>query len=95
MSDSESEAEAPVPSGPSDQAQENSLRETVAEIFKSGNMDELTVKRVRLAAEAKLGLPAGHFKSTGVWKMRSEEIIKDEVVSIRIHGQRSSAKERH
>lgn len=81
LSDSESEAEVEAPSPPSDEALEKSLRETVAEIFKSGNMDELTVKRVRLAAETKLNLAAGYYKSTGVWKMRSEEIIKDEVVS--------------
>ncbi|KAJ5780559.1 hypothetical protein N7457_005719 [Penicillium paradoxum] len=82
LSDSESEAEVEMPSAPSDQALESGLRETVAAIFKSGNMEELTVKRVRLAAEVKLGLAEGYFKSTGVWKMRSEEIIKDEVVSV-------------
>ncbi|KAJ5124299.1 uncharacterized protein N7515_008124 [Penicillium bovifimosum] len=79
MSDSESEAEGHVPATPSDEVLEKSLRDTVAGIFKSGNMDELTVKRVRLAAEASLGLTAGYFKSTGDWKTRSEQIIKDEV----------------
>jgi hypothetical protein len=84
MSESESEAEdqCHAPSAPSDEALEQSLRDIVAAIFKSGNMDELTVKRVRLAAESSLGLTAGYFKSTDVWKMRSEEIIKDEVVSL-------------
>lgn len=84
MSDSESEAEAEgeVPSAPSDQALEKALRDQVAAIFKSGNMEELTVKRVRLATEDTLGLTAGYFKSTGDWKARSENIIKDEVVSL-------------
>ncbi|CAG8909965.1 unnamed protein product [Penicillium egyptiacum] len=79
MSDPESEAEGEVPNTPSDQILEKSLRDQVAAIFKSGNMEELTVKRVRLAAEATLGLAKGYFKSTGDWKGRSENIIKDEV----------------
>ncbi|KAJ5510445.1 hypothetical protein N7453_002548 [Penicillium expansum] len=79
MSDSESEAEVEVPNTPSDQTLEKGLRDQVATIFKSGNMEELTVKRVRLAAEETLGLTAGYFKSTGDWKARSENIIKDEV----------------
>ncbi|CAI7670021.1 unnamed protein product [Penicillium discolor] len=79
MSDSESEAEGEVPITPSDQALEKGLRDQVAAIFKSGNMEELTVKRVRLATEDTLGLTAGYFKSTGDWKARSENIIKDEV----------------
>ncbi|CAI7577301.1 unnamed protein product [Penicillium glandicola] len=79
MSDSESEAEGEVPGTPSDQVLERGLRDQVASIFKSGNMEELTVKRVRLAAEDRLGLTAGYFKSTGDWKVRSERIIKDEV----------------
>ncbi|KAJ5970747.1 uncharacterized protein N7479_000665 [Penicillium vulpinum] len=79
LSDSESEAEGEVPNIPSDRVLEKSLRDRVAAIFKSGNMDELTVKRVRLAAEATLGLTTGYFKSTADWKVRSEDIIKNEV----------------
>ena len=82
MSDSESEAEREVSNIPSDQVLEKTLRDQVATIFKSGNMEELTVKRVRLAAEDTLGLTAGYFKSTGDWKARSENIIKDEVVRL-------------
>lgn len=85
MSDSESEAGGEVPDTPSDQVLEKSLRDQVAAIFKSGNMEELTVKRVRLAAEDTLGLTAGYFKSTGDWKARSEDIIKNEVVSLSLH----------
>ncbi|KAG0154144.1 hypothetical protein PDIDSM_1524 [Penicillium digitatum] len=79
MSDSESEADGEVLHTPSDQTLEKGLRDQVATIFKSGNMEELTVKRVRLAAEDTLGLTAGYFKLTGDWKARSENIIKDEV----------------
>ncbi|KAM5453207.1 hypothetical protein MaudCBS49596_002986 [Microsporum audouinii] len=78
MSDSESEARSS--SGfPDATAIEQRLRDTVANIFKSGNLDELTVKRVRLATEEKLGLEQGFFKSHNEWKLRSDEIIKNEV----------------
>lgn len=80
LSDSESEAEADAPTVPSDAVLERALRDEVAVIFKSGNMEELTVKRVRLAAEKKLGLEEGFFKTKGDWKTRSDQIIKDEVV---------------
>ncbi|CDM31997.1 unnamed protein product [Penicillium roqueforti FM164] len=76
---SDSEAEGEAPSTPSHQILEKSLRDQVAAIFKAGNLEELTVKRVRLAAENSLGLTAGYFKTTGDWKARSEDIIKDEV----------------
>lgn len=80
LSDSELESEADTPAVPSDEVLKQGLRDEVAAIFKSGNMEELTVKRVRLAAEKKLGLEEGFFKSTGDWKTRSDQIIKDEVV---------------
>ncbi|CAG8185852.1 unnamed protein product [Penicillium nalgiovense] len=91
MSDSESEAEGEVSNIPSDQTLEKSLRDQVAAIFKSGKMEELTVKRVRLAAEDTLGLTEGYFKSTGDWKARSENIIKDEVA---IHNPQFQAPEK-
>ncbi|KAJ5220347.1 hypothetical protein N7468_009551 [Penicillium chermesinum] len=78
MSDSESDREHNSLT-PSDQSLEQSLRDEVAKVFKSGKMEELTVKRVRLAAEKSLGLAEGYFKTTGDWKTRSEKIIKDEV----------------
>ncbi|KAJ5703843.1 hypothetical protein N7493_010981 [Penicillium malachiteum] len=78
-SDLESELEPDTVSVPSDQKLEKGLRDEVAGIFKMGNMEELTVKRVRLATEKKLGLTEGYFKQTEDWKARSEEIIKSEV----------------
>lgn len=80
LSDSESEAESNAPAIPSEKALEQGLRNEVAAVFKSGNMEGLTVKRVRLAAEKKLGLAEGFFKTEGDWKAKSEQIIKDEVV---------------
>lgn len=80
LSDSESESEPDVSTVPFDKSLEKGLRDEIARIFKSGNMEDLTVKRVRLAAEKKLGLAEGYFKTTGDWKARSEQIIKAEVV---------------
>lgn len=60
---------------------EKALRDTVANIFRTGRLEELTVKRVRLATEAALGLEEGFFKAHDEWKSRSDQIIKDEAVS--------------
>ncbi|KAL4956432.1 hypothetical protein BDW69DRAFT_83814 [Aspergillus filifer] len=77
-SDSEG-AESVEASQPSDKKLERALRDAVAKIFKTGKTEELTVKRVRLAAEKALQIDEGFFKSTGNWKARSDQIIKDEV----------------
>lgn len=80
MSDSESDQPL-VASRPSDTTLTQALRDVVAGIFKSGKVEELTVKRVRLAAEKKLGIEEGFFKDDGDWKKRSDQIIKEEAVS--------------
>ncbi|KAL4960794.1 putative transcriptional regulator [Aspergillus stella-maris] len=77
-SDSEG-AESVESPQPSDKQLERALRDAVAKIFKTGKTEELTVKRVRLAAEQALKIEEGFFKSTGDWKARSDQIIKDEV----------------
>lgn len=82
LPDSESEDEQPGKSTPSTAKLEKALREAVGDVFKSGNMEELTVKRVRLAAEKKLGLDQGWFKGDAEWKEESDRIIKDEVVCV-------------
>ncbi|KAL4810117.1 hypothetical protein BDV18DRAFT_130315 [Aspergillus unguis] len=82
LDDSESESEAEnlqAPPQPSDKQLESALRKTVADIFKTGKTEELTVKRVRLAAEKTLQIEEGFFKSNADWKTRSDQIIKDEV----------------
>ncbi|KAL4740058.1 hypothetical protein BDV11DRAFT_186084 [Aspergillus similis] len=84
VADSRSEPDqAATAPHPSDKELERALRETVARIFKTGKMEELTVKRVRLAAEKTLHIEEGFFRSNGDWKARSERIIKDEVVGDR------------
>ncbi|KKK25013.1 hypothetical protein P175DRAFT_0504779 [Aspergillus ochraceoroseus IBT 24754] len=77
-SGSESDLSAP-PSPPSDETLEKALRDAVAKIYKTGKIEELTVKRVRLAAEKSLQLEDGFYKGTGDWKARSDQVIKDEV----------------
>lgn len=71
-------------SKPSDEALEKALRDAVAKIYRSGKMEELTVKRVRLAAERALGLEEGFFKGDSAWKSKSDQVIKDEVVCLGI-----------
>lgn len=66
----------------SDERLEKGLRDTVASIFRSGKLEELTVKRVRLATETTLGLEEGFFKGHEEWKSRSESVIKEEAVFI-------------
>lgn len=83
LSDSGSESDeplAPAPSGPSEDAMEKALRDAVARIYHEGHMEDLTVKRVRGAAEKALGLDEGFFKGDPALKGRSDGIIKDEVV---------------
>lgn len=80
MSDSESESDKSTPDVLSDEKLEKGLRDTVGNIYKTGNLDELTVKRVRLATEKALGLDEGFFKGDARWKSKSDEIIKNEVV---------------
>ncbi|KAK2744014.1 hypothetical protein FQN57_004467 [Myotisia sp. PD_48] len=74
-----SASSSPSSNTPDDQSIESALREAVATTFKSGNLEELTVKRIRLAVEARLGLEDGFLKNHESWKPRSAEIIKDEV----------------
>jgi hypothetical protein len=80
-SQSEPEPENGPDGIPSETRLEKALRATVANVFKSGNLEELTVKRVRLATEKALGLEEGFFKGDAAWKEKSEQIIKEEAVS--------------
>lgn len=79
LSDSESEPEVDSTNLPSDATLEKALRDEVQSRVKAGKHEELTVKRVRLAVEQELKLEEGFFRSTGDWKTRSQDIIKDEV----------------
>ncbi|KAF2493767.1 hypothetical protein BU16DRAFT_527967 [Lophium mytilinum] len=63
---------------PTDATIEKVLRESVVEIWKSGNTDDLTVKRVRTVTEEKLELPSGFLKDA-LWKTKSHTIIHGQV----------------
>lgn len=67
---------------PSNEAIEKALRDSVSAIFKSGNLDELTVRRVRADAEKRLGLDDGFLRADDLWKGKSSLVIKDEVVCL-------------
>ena len=60
---------------------ERGLRRAVQNVYKSGNLEELTVKRVRQAVEVELGLEEGFFKTDLEWRDRSKNLICAEVVS--------------
>lgn len=59
---------------PKDHVLEGALRNVVKEARKATTSEDLTVNKAREAAEQKLGLSEGFFK-TGHWKARSKEII--------------------
>ena len=74
MSDSESSN-----SPPSRAVIEAELRRIVRRIYVTGKLEELTVKRVRIAAEVRLGLKEGFYKQDE-WKDKSKAIIETEAV---------------
>jgi len=73
MSDSED-----APSVPSDSRIDRALRDVVAALFKAGDLENLTVKRVRKSVEQQLALPADYFKSHDVWADKSKRVITEE-----------------
>lgn len=66
---------------PSAAALEKALRQAFRKVLKS-NPDDVTVRKVRNAAEQALGLDNGFFKEHNEWNKRSKDLIHDEVVSI-------------
>ena len=79
MADSDSESVASA-TDPSDKILAKGLRDAVATIFKTGKEEELTIKRVRLAAEKALELEQRFFRNDARWKAESDQIIREEVV---------------
>lgn len=64
----------------SQSALEQALRNAVQRVYKLGNLEELTVKRIRTAAEQDLDLEEDFFKTDSTWKGKSKKIIESEVV---------------
>jgi hypothetical protein len=67
---------------PTDSALVAQLKKSVKSIFAS-DREQLTVKKVRTAAEEELDLDTGFFLSPE-WKDKSKNIIKDHVVRVPI-----------
>ncbi|KAI4213460.1 MAG: hypothetical protein LQ351_003960 [Letrouitia transgressa] len=63
---------------PSAAALEKALRQAFRKVLKS-NPDDVTVRKVRNAAEQALGLDNGFFKEHNEWNKRSKDLIHDEV----------------
>ena len=63
-----------------DKQLESALRDVVRRCYKNRNLESLTVKRVRKAAEEKLGLEEDFFKNDDWWKEKSKTVIQSEVV---------------
>ena len=67
-----SESELSDAAPPSDAVLENTLRD----IVRKAEVDPITVKRVRTAAEERLGLDTGFFKGHDEWNEKSKDIIE-------------------
>lgn len=61
---------------PSDATLESTLRD----IVRKGNLDPVTVRSVRTAAEERLGLAQGFFKNHSEWNDKSKDVIGEAYV---------------
>lgn len=78
MSDSE-DSSASIPP---DSKIEGTLRVIIAHLYKTDNLENLTVKRVRAATAKRLNLRNAEFLKSDIrWNKKSKEIITSEVVS--------------
>ena len=77
-----SQASSDSAGSPEDQDLEWALRKVVQELYRTGDLENLTVKRGRRAAEERLDLDEGFFRQHETWKDRSKAIIQSEVVSM-------------
>lgn len=67
---------------PSEVVLEQALRNAVREVYRSGDLDQLTVKRIRKFVEADLDLQEDFFKNDPAWKEKSRNLIQSEVVRV-------------
>lgn len=66
---------------PSEAVLEQALRNAVKEVYRSGDLDNLTVKRIRKSVEVDLGLQDDFFKNDPTLKEHSKSVIQSEVDS--------------
>ena len=69
---------------------QEALRNAVRAVYRSGDLDNLTVKRIRKSVEVELDLQDDFFKSDSAWKEESKDIIQSEVVCTRVANVSSS-----
>ncbi len=62
------------------------LRNAVKQVFASDLLENLTVKRIRKAAEEELELGEDFFKHDPEWSAKSKRIIQEEAVSLQLLG---------
>ena len=67
---------------PTNTTLEQTLRDAVQKVYKTGNTDDLTVRRIRKAVEEDLDLQDGFFKNDTVWNTKSKSVIQSEVVRV-------------
>ena len=67
---------------PTNTTLEQALRDAVQKVYKTGNTDDLTVRRIRKAVEEDLDLQDGFFKNDPVWNTKSKSVIQSEVVRV-------------
>ena len=67
---------------PADATLEQALRVAVRKVYKSKNLVNLTVKRIRKSVEGDLDLQDDFFKNDPVWKEKSKTVIQSEVVRV-------------
>ena len=58
------------------------LEKTLRDIVRKTEVDPITVKRVRTAAEERLGLDVSFFKNHDIWNEQSKGIIEDAFVGL-------------
>ena len=59
---------------------EQALRHAVQSVYQNGNLEDLTVKRIRKSTEKDLDLPEDFLKTDHRWKEKSKVVIQSEVV---------------
>lgn len=73
---------SPSTARPANATLEKALQHAVRQVYKSGNLEDLTVRRVRKTVEEDLGLDEDFLKTDAIWSSKSKLIIQAEVVRV-------------
>ena len=68
---------------PPDATLEQALRHFVQLLYQSGNLEDLTIRRIRKSVEENLNLQENFFKTDAKWKEKSKMVIESEVVRVK------------